>query len=355
MKNKLTTISYVHATVFCLAAVAIFLLMPLTGGAVAKSGNLQLDFRLTTIYDDNILDYSDADLDAIDDSSTNADKYGIESKDDYILNPELTVVYKTRLSGHTLHLGTVLDYYYYTKNEVKDYFRVEGYFRQYLQRGMYFQGAVTYLPDYYYRNSFISGTGYREAKFDKLVFEAKLAIPLLKSLDGNATYSYTNKNFIQIFDERDIKEHEFGGELIYQPVRLWKGWAAYSFIHAIGAGADNPIYLRDTSYDANRFTLGSRFYLKGIARKSLQLAIRGTYEIDYYQTDKINDEDRYRLGRKDNRVYLAFMLDHKITRSLDAGLRYYWMDKSVDLPAEDLIPYLESSSNSVYFILNYSL
>ena len=354
-KIQMILIKHRPSLLISFLACTIVLIVGMAANADAKSVRLDVDFSLTTIYDDNVLDYSDADLDAMDDSSTAANKYGIKSKDDFILNPELTVVYKTRLAGHSLHLGTILDYYYYQENDIKRYFRIETFFKRYFKRGLYFQGSFAYLPDYYYRNSYISGEGYFEAKFDKLILEAKIAMPFHKTLNGNLTYSYSNKNFIKIFDERDIKEHRFGGELIYRPVRLWKGWGSYTYIHAIGAGADDPGYRRDTSYDTNRFTLGGRLYLKGIKRKSLQLAIRGTYDIVYYQTTKITNEDRYRLGREDNRINLAFMLDHKITRDLNFGLRYYWMDKSVDLPADDLKPYLESSSNSVYFILDYSL
>jgi hypothetical protein len=355
MMIKMMPIKYRPVLLIGLFAFTIIFIVGSAVSVDAKYGRLDLDFRLAAIYDDNVLDYSDADLDAIDDSTTSANKYGIESKDDFILNPEFTVVYKTSLAGHSLHLGTILDYYYYQENDIKRYFRIEAFFKRYFKRGLYFQGSFTHLPDYYYRNSYISGEGYFEAKFDKLILEAKLAAPLYKTLDGNVSYSYANKNFIQIFDERDIKEHRFGGELIYRPVHLWKGWGSYTYIHAIGAGADDPSYRRDTSYDANRFTLGSRLYLKGINRKSLQLAIRGTYEIVYYQTTKITSEDRYRLGRQDDRIDLAFMLDHRITRDLNIGARYYCMDKSVDLPADDLKSNLESSSNSVYFILDYSL
>jgi hypothetical protein len=356
-KKKIEAILIIrdNSALINLCLITIMVILAMSANCPADPGRVDLNFRLESIYDDNILDYSDADLDLIASPDVSPERYGIVSKGDYIINPQLDFTYKTSLAGHTLHLGARFDYYYYKRNDIKRYYRFETYFRRYFDRGFYFEGSVTYIPDYYFRNSYVTGEGYFEAKFDKLSLEAKLAMPLMKRLQGNAYYRYNHKDFIPIFNERDINEHEFVGEFIYHPVRLWKGWGSYTFVHAVAAGADNPDYLRDTSFDAFLFTLGSRFYLKGIHKKSFQIAGRAIYKRVYYQTSKLTPEDEYRLGRKDNRWYLKLMLSHNIIRTLEFGLEYYRKDKEVDLPAVELQQYLESSSNSVYFILNYSL
>lgn len=321
----------------------------------AESAEFDIDIQFRTIYDDNILNYSDADLELINDPSAPDNKFGIESKDDFIINPGLDVVYKSIIAGHSLHLGLEADYYYYQKNDIKRYFRLKSYFRRYFMRGSYFQGSFLYLPDYYYRNSYASSEGYLEAEFDKISLTAKLALQMKKDIQVNAHYEYSNKDFISVFDERDLNQHDFGGDVIYRPVRLWKGWMSYTFSHAISAGADNPDYVRDTSFDSNLFTLGSRFYLKGVGRKGFQMAGRVSYKKVYYQTTKVTSEDRYRLGREDNRWYFNLMIIHEITGALEAGLTYRHYLKKVDLPAEYLIEILESSSNSIYLTLEYSL
>jgi hypothetical protein len=70
---------------------------------------------------------------------------------------------------------------------------------------------------------------------------------------------------------------------------------------------------------------------------------------------KITVEDRYRLGRIDDRWYFYFMLEHSITKAFSAGLTYRHFQKNVDLPAEDLKDILEASSNSIYLIFEYKL
>ena len=327
----------------------------LAGIGYGKSSAFDWQLQLQTVYDDNIINYSDPDLDQFDDPSAQNDKFAIESKDDFIINPEIELIYKTQLLGHSFHVGLITDYYYFSKNDIKRHWRFETYFKRYFKRGSYFQASVVYLPDYYYRNCFISGEGFFESEFDKILTNAKFAYRFNKKIQANLEYSFSNKDFIEIFDERDITEHQFGGSFIYRPVSLWKGWLSYEYCHAVGAGADNITYRRDTSYDHNKFTVGSRFYLKGLTRKSFQIAASASYKFVQYQTTKISDEDRYRLGREDKRFYLNFSIKHYIKRGINAEARYKYYLKNVDIPAKDLEDKLESSSNTLYFILNYSL
>lgn len=321
----------------------------------AGAGQLDVDVQVQTAYDDNVLDYSDADLDLISDPLSPANKYGIKSKDDYIITPMVDITYKTFFAGHSFHLGIVNSYAYFKKNDVKRYYRFESYFRRYFSDGFYFQGRLGYLPDYYYRNSFSLLESYQEAKFDKLFLEAKLAYQISPKLQSNLYYAFANKDFIPIFDDRDIKEHAFKGELVYRPTVLWKGWASYAFTHGIGAGEDIQVYPRDTSFDMNSFLIGSRFYLRGINSNSWQLAAYVSFSQVVFQTSKITAEDRYRLGREDRRWYISLMTDHRITRNFNLGFEYRRMVKNVDLPATDLQQYLEAKSNSYYFVLNCHL
>ncbi len=326
----------------------------LTGATTLSAKSpFDIDIEIQTIYDDNILNYSDSDLDQMDDPGAPDNKFAVESKDDVIINPEIDIVYKTKLLKHSFHLGFKTDYYYYNENDVKRHWRFETYFKRYFKRGTFFQGSVSYLPDYYYRNSFITGDGYHEAKFDKISLNARMVYRLFKSTSVSVNYTYSDKDFIEIFDERDIYEHEVGGTLVYRPVKLWKGWIGYEYSHAVGAGADNSSHTRDTSYDGNKFTLGSRFYLKGLGRKSFQIAGKVSYELVQFQTMKITDI--YRLGREDTRLYFYGMLKHYLKRGISVEAIFKSYDKSVEIPADYLIDQLESSSNTFYLVFNYSL
>jgi hypothetical protein len=333
--------------------VCILSALLICSSASGAPGSLDLEFSLRSTYDDNILSYSDADLDLISDPAAPLNKFGITSKDDFIFMPEIGLVYKSRLARHTVHLGLVAAYNYYKDNDIKRYARFGAMARRYIRRGMYFQVDLIFIPDYYYRNTFSDTAGYQQAKYDKMSGRAKFSFSPLKNVITNLTYEYSNKNFVPLFDERDIKTHEFKIETSYRPARRWKGWGSYAYVTAVAAGADNPIFLRDTSYDSFVFTYGSRFYFKGLGRKSLQFAGVISYSIVYFQTSKLTDEDRYRIGRKDKRWQFNLTIEQNLSKHLDLGLGFQRRSKSVDLPARDLIPYLEYSSDQAYFNLNF--
>ena len=339
------------------ALLTTLILIACVGFVPLHAGGFNINVEVQGGYDDNVLDYSDPDLDLITDPTAPNNKIGIKSKDDYIITPSLDITYKTYFAGHSLHLGMVNSYAYYNENDIKRYYRFQGYFRRYFARGIYFQGSLAYLPNYYYRNSYSLLNAYEKAEFDKLIFEGKLSVQLTNKIQANAFYGYSNKDFTPHFDDRDIYQHEITGQLVYRPNHLWKGWASYGFSRAIGAGKDKPEYPRDTSFDMNSFVIGSRFYLHGINRRSWQLAGYAALDQVFFQTEKLTDEDKYRLGRKDHRWYIALMTEHSVDRNLSVGFEFKRMVKYVDLPEPNtyLIPTIEANSNSYFFVVNYHL
>jgi len=316
--------------------------------------DLDVDIAVTTGYDDNILNYSDGDLDQIDDTTVTDNKYGLESISDFIITPEIELVLKQTIGKHSTHFGVNARYYYYLENDIKRYYRIRAFIRRYLKRGTYLEGTVSYLPDYYYRNSYSSEAGYQEAEFNKLSARLKLSAKVMKSSRLNLFYTYANKDFIPVFDERDIDGHEFGGELIYYKGRAWKAWGAFTFSTYAGAGADNPEYQRDTSYDSFDFRLGSKFYFKGMAQNPVSIGGLAIYKKSFFQTDKISSADRYRFGREDDRIEIRFSVEHGLTDKLTARAGFNYVSKKTDLPAQELEELLEYSSNSFNFKLNYS-
>jgi len=336
------------------SGLGIFTVLSLCSTISARSGNLDFEFSLRSAYDDNILSYSDADLDLMDDPAAPENKYGIISRDDYIFVPTIGLTYKTHMAKHTTYFGLAAAYNYYMDNDIKRHGRLGAMARRYFRRGMYLQADLTLIPDYYYRNSYSTTAGYQEAKFDKISGRAKFSFQPFKKVIANISYEYSNKNFESLFDERDIKAHRFKVEGIYKPGKRWKGWGSYAFETAGAAGADNPTFLRDTSYDSFIFTYGSRFYLRGLGRKALQLAGVVSYSITYFQSGKLTDEDRYRFGRKDDLWQISLTIEQQINKHLDFGLGFKRRSKAVDLPAVDLAPFLEYTSNLAYFNLIFA-
>lgn len=321
----------------------------------AKNPTWDFNFSLGAGYDDNVLNYSDADLDRFDNTSiVSLGKFGIESKNDFILSPKAGIVFKTKALKHSLHIGFDAGYNIFTKNDIKNYGSFGTWFREYLRKGAYLQISGSYIPDYYYRNLFVTGGTYEKAKYDKIGLGAKFLTRLYRGFNGSASYRYENRDFNQLFNERDLKTNNFNVELIFQPKRLYKFWGGYEFSIARGAGRDNQSDRRDVSYDSFLFWLGSRVYFSGFGNKTMNIGAVVSYKNTLFQTDKLTQEDRYRFARKDDRWSITFSANHGLTEKSTIGLRVNHVDNSVDLPAGDLKPYLDFGSTSAKIIFDYS-
>jgi hypothetical protein len=323
--------------------------------AFAKSDNLRFNFQLKAGYNDNILRYSDADLDQFDSTTVDSSlKFGIKSKDDFIIVPVAEIVYKTKILGHNFNSGLKLSYNFYTKNSVKRYASMGLWLREFLKKDTYFQLRLAYIPDYYYRNLFVTHSMYAKAEFNKITTEARLVAPLHKNVMGDLFYYYENKDFNRLFNERDLKAHHFGAELTLQTVNLWKAWGGYEYCFAKSAGRDNPLDRRDTSYDSFLVLLGTRFYLKGYQNRELQAGASCAYKAVLFQTNKLTEEDRYRFGRKDNNWTINFTLKQNVTKYFDIGLEYSHVINNTDLPAAELTRFLEYKGNLINIVFDYS-
>lgn len=327
----------------------------LPAAVYAKNPTWDFNMSLGAGYDDNVLNYSDADLDQFDSTTIDSSgKFGIDSKDDFIISPKAGIILKTKALKHSLHIGLDVGYNIFIKNDIKNYGSFDVWFREYLSKSAYFQLTGSYIPDYYYRNLFVTGGIYEKAKYDKLGLGAKFLTRIYKGLNGSASYRYENRNFNQVFDERDLKTSNFNVELIYQPIRLYKFWGGYEFAIARGAGRDNVSDRRDVSYDSFLFWLGSRVYLTGLNRKAMNFGAVVSFKNTLFQTDKLTLEDRYRFARKDDRWSITFSANHDLTKKAVIGLRVNYINNSVDLPASDLKPYLDFSSTSAKIVFDYS-
>lgn len=321
----------------------------------AKKLSWDFNFGLGAAYDNNILKYSDADLDQFDATAADSTgKFGIESKDDFIFSPRLEIGVKSRLFKHTFRAGIGGGYYIYAKNDEKNYASFKIWLRQYVRKGVYIQLTSTYVPDYYYRNLYATGFGFRKAEFDKLSLEMMLFAPVYKNVEGSFSYSFDNKNFNPDFDERDLKAHNFGLELSFRPKQLYKIWGGYDYTIARSAGRDNLNDRRDTSFDSFLFSLGSRFYVTGFKNREAHLGVSISYKDILFQTDKLSAEDRYRFARQDNRWSVTLNAYQDIGKKYSVGFIFNRLINKTDLPADYLKPYLDFSSTSAKIIFDYS-
>ncbi len=307
---------------------------------------LFLDARMELTYDDNIINYSDADLDLYSDNAR-PDKFLIESEDDWIITSRIESRLKGGfISGRTAWIDLNFTNYFYVRNEVRRYQKYGLSGRQYFMRGGYAEIEYFYIPDYYYRNLY--NDSYIEASFSKHFLKAEVGFNLLPSLKGDISYRFQSKSFNEEVRERDLTVNGVRLDGIWKASKKFKFWAYYSFERAIARGADDPDPdIKDVSYDAWGITLGSRHYSPYLRRLKPQLVLSLQYRKIKFQTTKYRDI--YRFLRRDNnyefRIGTAWQLLYNVGLDIDYRLQAKRSDISDPL-AKSLLEY---DSNSISF------
>lgn len=345
------------ALVAIMIATALFIL-PTTAQAKKKKPKkpkgeqvLFLETRLSWVYDNNIINYSDADLDLYD-IGADSTKFAIESKDDLIVTPQIEAFIKGKfIAGHTAWIGLSFKYYYYARNEIRRFQRYGIFGRHYFRPGGYASMEYAYIPDYYYRNQFYQPTGnFVEASFSKHYLRAEIGQDLTSSLKADLSYRFQSKAFNREVSERDLTVHGIRADGIWRATRAFKFWVYYGFETASAKGADNPdLTVRDVSYDSWDFTVGARYYSRLFGKLRPELVSTFQFREIKFQTSKYLDI--YRFGRVDHNFYYRIGTSWSLPYKLKFDIDYNYQKKTVDLPVASLISQLEYSSYSISFEL----
>jgi hypothetical protein len=224
---------------------------------------VSFDVKLDVTYDDNVINYSDDDLDLYS-GDPDSSKFAIDSEDDFVFIPEIRIRLKGNfIKGHTAWLQPSFRYYYYARNDIRRYARLGIIGRHYVGPGLYGEIEYAYLPDYYYRNQYYvdeSGAGsYIEANFSKHYLKFEIGKDLTSTFKADVSYRYRNKTFNEEFSERDLTTNGIRVDGIWRATRRFKFWGYYGLERATAKGADiEDLNVKDVSYDAWDVTLGVR-------------------------------------------------------------------------------------------------
>ncbi len=304
-----------------------------------------LDTGLDIGYDDNIINYSDGDLDLYG-GGTKPGKYDIKSADDLIVNIGVSPRVKGKfIKGKTAWLSLRYNYFFYAQNDIRRFSKIALDARHYAAKGVYFDLEYSYLPEYYYRNEF-DGVNYIPATFSKHFIKAEYGMNLRSDLKADVSYRYQKKTFNPEFSERDLTVHGMRLDGIWTASKRVKFWAFYGFEGASASGADDPdLTVKDVSYNAWDMTLGCRYYSRRLRKIKPEIAGSFQYRRISYQTLKYID--LYRFGRGDNNfqytVETAFSLRYKVRMVLE----YKLQQKRTGLVDPAVKSLLDYNSNSI--------
>jgi hypothetical protein len=332
--------------------------------AKAAPRTFVLDVSLGLTYDDNIIRYSDADLDLFSVDSLPG-KFSIKSKSDWIMAPQIRPRIQGRLIGNqpaTLTLG--YDYFGYVRNDVRRYSRFIVELRQdFLSRG-YAQISYGYVPKYYYRNLFvrhdsIGGDIYEPAHFSKNTVGVEIGYDITKTIKGSVAYQFLNKSYDKIFNYRDLTQNGFDITGIWRAAKPLKFWGIYGYENAKAKGADLPDSVLDLSYIAWDLTFGVRHYAAFLPRFKPEFYTSFQFRRIMYQSDKPPanfGRNAFQFARNDNNYLLHLGAACQVAYKLHLDADYAFSTKRSSLP--DLYPdthlNIPQTTRQLEKMLNYS-
>jgi Flp pilus assembly protein TadD len=270
-------------------------------------------FALRLVYDDNVIHYSDEDLHEFETGPTPG-KYSIGTAGDWILRPRLELEAETRaLTGSKLQARLRISSWRYVENGVKDnesyslLLKHSGPGRGNLQLTLY-HSPESYLRNFRDRPPFTPrSTPMEYTDFSYTSSSVSLAHwrRLSDEVDGKFEVKRAWRYYNRPFLENDNWEWRFGGYLSWRFIRALKvtGEYYYSVVEARGADAAGESVATsddgDASYERDSYEIGLAFYAPKNRAKLDDLRVTAQYQAYYFTSERLPDEDRYHVGRKD--------------------------------------------------------
>ncbi len=309
-------------------------------------------FALRVVYDDNIIHYSEEDLDEFETGPTPG-KYSITTAGDWIVRPRLDLTLKSRaLTGKKLEFLARFSSWRYVENGVKNnesvYLRLKhpGFGKDNFQLAFY-HAPEAYLRNFRDREAFMPRStplAYTNFSYTStslgLAYWKKITSKVSGKLELKRGWRYYNRPFM----ENDNWEWRIGGYLEWRFVKPLKIRGEYLYSNdeargadAVGEDASNSND-GDGSYERDSFKLALTWYVPKSPLRLKQVAVSSQYQAYYFTSERPPDEDQYHVGRKDEMYrYEVTGSTRKVWKSasLEGGYRYTIRDSSAPFETGD--------------------
>jgi hypothetical protein len=307
-----------------------------------KKPEFALQFKLATIYDDNILKYSEKYLERFMNGEDKG-RFHIDTYDD--------VIFYTSLGGTVTHkifgkqksvLNAEAARRTYAVNDIKswNYFAIG--FRQYINKKLSFKISYSYIPDFYVRHfrddQWIAIYGYTSEAFTPYAF-AKDNFGLwgqntfFKNTRVRLSLYYAPYYHNQHYTEYDSKNWTYGFQ-IYQPLhKNFRIDAEYQYVTSDAKGYDASYQTPETTlgpdatYVEDRFTFGFLWTLPKIKKIRHSFEAKSLFFNRFYSSPYPWQIDELHAGRVDKNIRLYFNYEVRLNKNLNITAYYNWFGR----------------------------
>lgn len=303
------------AVAACALAVGLTVFAP---PAAARGQRVDLRIGISSLYDDNLLQYSDEQL-AVFESGLKPAQFSIETSDDLLLGPSASLTWSNQMGrGRSRSLRLRWTGEFHKENATADFTSYSATWRESFSRDWRLTLYGYWLPRFFLRQLYDEDvippypglSKYRRAEFDLAIGSVTWRQRITGKTRAQIGYRYEHRGYNPDFEERTSSSHQ--GELAFEAYRLPSRGAlgiygAYRVSDAREADADSAAD-PDVSYHGIVAGLGWRMELA--RAKSWRLGADLGYELGTRGYESNLPSDKYHYNRND------------ISNTVDVGLRW---------------------------------
>jgi hypothetical protein len=318
-----------------------------------KEQHFEVDVSFATIYDNNILKYSDKYIDRFL-NGQDTGRFHINTYDDIVLNQTADLSASFRIIKK---LKSKFNIYLYANeymlNNIKNWYYVSFGFQQYITKRASFKLFYSYIPRFYVRHfrdeDWVEVYGYTPETFVQFAFAKDnygfwIQNTFFKNTRIRLAVDYSQYYHNKHYTEYDCKNYNLGMSL-YQPVHdKVKLEFGYEFEHSDARGFDETGETRENADDADAtyredgFVFGVNWELPKMKKIRHDVDVRMAYQKRYYLSKHYLEEDREHTGRVDDNFQLAANYSVNLNKSLKLGTfyKFYMRDSDSESPVNQL-------------------
>jgi len=321
-----------------------------------KSTPWELQYTFASIYDNNILKYSDKYLGSFD-SGLNNGRFHINSAGDVVLTNHL-LLKKTfyLINGRKSIPSVVLRVKNYPQNSVKDFWSFRLGWRQYIGTSTSFKIAFGYIPNFYVRHyrdeDWTSKVGFtpesfRAFEFSKGEVSTWFRNYFFKKTQTTFYFSYFWYSHSPDFIEYNSSNFIIGLRVKQTISKKLKVRGGYNFVtssangyDSIGESISNSDDF-DASFVDHSLYAGVEIQMPKIFFPRSNLTLTGYYHHRIYTTTKSPDIDPIHAGRTDNVFNVIGMYKVRLVKYFEVAAYVAWNLRnsgSTFLQNEDVVP-----------------
>ncbi|GMR24973.1 MAG: hypothetical protein BMS9Abin39_0246 [Ignavibacteria bacterium] len=332
----------------------------------------KFQYSLTTVYDNNILKYSDKYLDRFV-NNLDPGRFRINSTGDISILNSLYISRTMYLFGKVKSIPSIeLRYKNYSDNSVKNFWGFGVGWRQYLTKSTSFKIRYYNIPSFYVRNyrdeDLTKVIGYTPASFRPFEF-SKSDLSLwfrnyfYKRTQTTFYISYFWYKHSPDYTEYDSKNFLVGFKLRQRLTKQLNAHMGYNYVLSNANGFDEPGETKELSNDVDAsfgqhiFYLGMELKMPNIFFERNSLRITGYFSKRFYSTTRSAIIDPLHSGRVDNVVNLEGIYKIYLTKYLEVAGFVVWnlRDSNTKLPFNGITVSNEKNYSQNIFGLRFRL